>query len=173
MDDAKAPTYLPPESDLLSASVLDKGFHSRLSFERKWYDVIADFLTNAFGSVTFFICNALFFAFWISSNEGWFAVRSFDPYPYQFLTMIVSLEAIFLAIIVLISQNRQSRIADIRQQMDFEIDVRAEKEITKILHIVDEIRRASGVHLPDPELEQMKLSTDIRELQKAAERNGQ
>ena len=85
--------------------------------------------------------------------------------------MSVSLEAIFLSIIVLISQNRQGRIADIRQQMDFEIDVRAEEEITKMLYVLDDIWQATGIAKRDPELELMKLRLDLNQIQKQAEEN--
>jgi uncharacterized membrane protein len=83
--------------------------------------------------------------------------------------MTVSLEAIFLSIIVLISQNKQSKIADMRQQIDFEINVRAEEEISKILELVDELRKAQGIRKKDPELEEMKKPINITQIQKAAE----
>ena len=72
---------------------------------------------------------------------------------------------------MLISQNRQGRIADIRQQMDFEIDVRAEEEITKMLYVLDDIRQATGIAKRDPELELMKLRLDLNQIQKQAEEN--
>jgi uncharacterized membrane protein len=83
--------------------------------------------------------------------------------------MTVSLEAIFLSIIVLISQNKQSKIADIRQQIDFEINVRSEEEITKILEVIDELRKAQGIKKHDPELEKMKEKIDLQKIQKEAE----
>ena len=75
---------------------------------------LADRLTIAFGSMPFLLLNCLWFALWIVINVGLFpAIPIFDPFPFGFLTMIVSLEAIILAIIVLISQNRAARIADL------------------------------------------------------------
>ena len=112
---------------------------SHLDFHRGRLDKVADFLTEQFGTLWFLLFNAAFFLGWIEWNLGWFGLPIFDPFPFSLLTMAVSLEAIFLAIIVLISQNRQSKIADIRQQIDFEVDVRAEAEINKILHKLDDI----------------------------------
>ena len=69
----------------------------------------------------------------------------FDPFPFSFLTMVVSLEAIFLAIFVLISQNRMARLADHRAHLDLQINLRAEQEITTTLKLVQEIRAHLGI----------------------------
>lgn len=168
MSQKKKLPLIPPRETKLTREILTEHFHSNLHFERRWTDVFAELLTQKFGTVTFFLANAALFGIWLSFNSGIFGTAPFDPYPFNFLTMVVSLEAIFLSVIVLISQNRQSRIADVRQQMDFEIDVRAEEEITKILHLLGEIR---GGRKRDPELEQMKLRTDLEEIQRRVEQN--
>ncbi len=88
------------------------------------------------------------------------------------LTTIVSLEAIFLSTIVLISQNRQSRIADIRQQMDFEIDVRSEEEISKIVSMLAKIEKHLGVKENKTgvkKIRQMVAKTNIAKLKKDIE----
>jgi uncharacterized membrane protein len=163
------PPLVPPKGTKLSREILSEHFHANLHFERTWVDEIADFLTLQFGSVWFFCLNAVAFVAWFACNLGWFGITPFDPFPFNFLTMTVSLEAIFLSIVVLISQNRQSKIADIRQQIDFEINVRSEEEITKILQVLDELRHASGITKPDPELERMKQKVDIEKIQREAE----
>ncbi len=71
-------------------------------------------------------------------------MRPFDPYPFGLLTMVVSLEAIFLSTFVLISQNRQSAQSEERADLDLHIDLLAEHEITKILRIVDSIAQKVG-----------------------------
>jgi len=68
----------------------------------------------------------------------------FDPFPFSFLTMVVSLEAIFLAIFVLISQNRMARLADHRAHLDLQVNLRAEQEITTTLKLVQEMRAHSA-----------------------------
>jgi uncharacterized membrane protein len=163
---------VPVKGEKLTRESLNEHFHANLHFERTWTDEFADFLTMQFGTVAFLLLNALFFVLWFLANNGVFGNRPFDPFPYNFLTMTVSLEAIFLSIIVLISQNKASKIADMRQQIDFEINVRAEEEISKILQLVDQLRKAEGIKTRDPELELMKKPIDLEKIQKAAEENG-
>ncbi len=136
--------------------------------EKKWYDSFADFLTAQFGTVFFLILNALFFAVWIAMNTGFIpGIASFDPFPYGLLTMIVSLEAIFLSIIVLISQNRSAKIDQMREKLDLLINIHAEDEVTKILNIVDEIHDYIGLNpTDDPELKKMKKKLNIKEMEK-------
>lgn len=160
---------VPPRTAKLTRENLTESFHSNVHFERGWTDILADWLTKKFGTVSFLIANGIFFLAWIAINLGILGVDAFDPFPFGLLTMAVSLEAIFLSVVVLISQNRQSRIADIRQQMDFEIDVRAEEEITKMLGILDQLRKAAGIHKSDPEIGQMMKGVDFREMQRQAE----
>jgi len=145
-------------------------FKSRLTFERHWTDKVADFMTVQFGTVWFLIWHAAFFIGWIEWNLGILGLPVFDPFPFGLLTMVVSLEAIGLAIVVLISQNRQSKIADLRQQMDFEIDVRAEAEITKILRMHDALHHHLGISKVDRELRWMENVSDIREIQERIEK---
>lgn len=97
----------------------------------------ADRMTKMFGSITFLVLNALWFFGWIMVNMGLVpSIPAFDPFPFGLLTMIVSLEAIILAIIVLISQNRAGKVADLREEADLHVDIIAEQEITKILELL-------------------------------------
>ncbi len=101
---------------------------------------LADFLTNFFGTVTFLTSNLLFFTLWIIFNLDivpGFPV--FDPYPFGMLTMIVSLEAIVLTIIILISQNRTSRQDKSRAEADYQVNVKAEKMIIEISKKLDKV----------------------------------
>ena len=165
----KKPTLVPELGTRLTRENLNEGFHSNMHFDRSWTDDFAEFLTQKFGTIAFLLLNAVVFLVWMAVNLGYMGIKPFDPFPFNFLTMTVSLEAIFLSIIVLVSQNKQSKIADIRQQIDFEINVRAEEEITKILEIVDELRHAAGISKRDPELEMMKQRVDLVEIKKQAE----
>ncbi len=148
---------------------LSDRLRSQIRFEKTWMDEIADFCTNVFGSVWFLLLNAGVFVGWIVLNIPEFGFAPFDPYPFGLLTMAVSLEAIFLSIIVLISQNRQSRIADIRQRVNFEVDVRAEEEITKILKMLGDVQEHMGIGKKDAELSRMEKKTDIGDIQKKVE----
>ena len=134
-----------------------QSFKAKADKKRSRTDRFADFLTTAFGTVTFLILNALFFLFWILWNTGTIPrLPIVDPFPFGFLTMVVSLEAIFLAIIVLISQNRQARVAELREEIDLYINTYAESEITKLIYLQKLLLEKSGVDLSkDEELQRM------------------
>lgn len=132
----------------------------------------ADWLTNFFGTVGFLALNAIWFVAWIIINLGWIpGVEPFDPFPFGLLTMVVSLEAIFLAIIVLISQNRAARIADLREEIDLHINTIAEEEVTKMIKLQLMLLEKNGVVLEDdPDLERMLRPLQSAEIERTIER---
>lgn len=85
------------------------------------------------------------FGVWILLNTGRFGVRPFDPFPYGLLTMVVSLEAIFLSTLVLITQNRLSAEAEHRSDLDLHIGLLAERELTRVLQMLDVIQDKLGI----------------------------
>jgi uncharacterized membrane protein len=90
-------------------------------------DRAADHVTSFAGSLNFVYIHSVWFAIWIAINVGLLgSALVFDEFPFGLLTMIVSLEAIFLATFVMVSQNRQAARSDVRSQLDFENNVRAE-----------------------------------------------
>jgi uncharacterized membrane protein len=90
-------------------------------------DRVADQVTDFAGSLRFVYIHALWFSAWIAVNVGAVGVSlEFDKFPFGLLTMVVSLEAIFLATFVMVTQNRQGRRADIRSELDFETNLRSE-----------------------------------------------
>jgi uncharacterized membrane protein len=90
-------------------------------------DRIADRVTEFAGSLRFVYIHTVWFGVWILVNVGLLgAALKFDKFPFGLLTMIVSLEAIFLSTFVMVSQNRQAARADIRSQLDFETNLRSE-----------------------------------------------
>lgn len=143
-------------------------FKNKMDLRRKLSDKIADFLTDAFGTVFFLGFNALWFGLWMLINTGFIpGVPVFDPFPFGLLTMVVSLEAIFLAIIVLISQNRAAQIENLREEIDLHINVQAEEEITRMLIILDKIHDHLGLPAKDDvELIKMKRRTNLEQIEK-------
>lgn len=128
---------------------------------------LADRLTEIFGSFTFFIANVIFFILWILINRGQFpGFPIFDPYPYTLLTTFVSLEAIVLSIIVLLSQNRQSVVSTLREELHLQVNLIAEKEITKVLKLLHDLHRHHKILQNDPELEEMIQDLDASYLEK-------
>ena len=90
-------------------------------------DVAAEKVTNFAGSLTFIYIHAAWFGLWIAVNVGLAGLNhEFDKFPFGLLTMIVSLEAIFLSTFVMVTQNRQAERSDIRSQLDFETNLRSE-----------------------------------------------
>lgn len=136
-------------------------FEAKALRSRSVLTQLADYLTAIFGSTTFLFLNALFFGLWIAANLGYIpGVMPFDPYPFGLLTMIVSLEAIFLSIFVLVSQNRSSYVNALREEVHLRVNLIAEEEVTKSLKVLSEIREKVGIIEKDPELEEMLARTD-------------
>ena len=153
-----------PKQQSTVSDFFDTHLKSYVDFERRWADTSSRFMTQSFGSLWFLNLNLAFIFLWIIVNIGWMPfVRPFDPYPFPLLLMIVASSAMLLAIIVLINQNKQGGKADVRQRIEFEVNVRAESEITKMLVMLDELHAMFGISKAetDNELEKMKQKTDI------------
>ncbi len=136
---------------------------SSLEFNKTGADKFGRLMTNSLGSIPFLLCCILFFALWMGWNL--LSGQRFDAAPFPILEMVVSVFAIILSVTVLINQNRQGQMDKIRQQVEFEVNVRAEEEITKVLNMLHDIQIQLGMDsAPDRELEQMKESTDVKEI---------
>lgn len=150
---------------------LNQKLKSYIEFEEKWADALARFLTHSFGTLRFLNFILFLSLLWILINLKLVpGINPFDPFPFGWLMMLVQLFAIVLSIVVLINQNRDERINEIYQKMDFEINVRAEHEITKILQMMEEIHKELGISKIDKELEQMKEKIDISEVKENVEK---
>jgi uncharacterized membrane protein len=142
-----------------------KSFKAKADAKRSPTEKFADFLTIKFGTVTFLTLNFIWFAVWISLNTGhFFGVKQFDPFPFGLLTMIVSLEAIGLAIIVLISQNREARVSELREEVELQINTIADGELTKIINLMAILLENQGIKIDDPEIKKMLKPIDSAEM---------
>jgi uncharacterized membrane protein len=147
-----------------------KSNFERPMLNKKRSDKIAVLVTNTFGSITFLFICILFFSLWILCNLNLLpSLKPFDPFPFPALEMGVSIFAIVLSVSVLISQKRQGRMEKISQDVEFEINIQAEKEITKILEMLHNIQKKLHIDQSDDELEQMKENIDLQELHEKAE----
>lgn len=142
-------------------------FEAKALKSRSYLTRIADRLTSVFGSTGFLILNAIFFAVWIPINLNLTSIPPFDPFPFGLLTMIVSLEAIFLSIFVLVSQNRSSYIDSLREELHLQVNLIAEEEITKVLKVLSEIRQKVGIVESDPELDKMLKRINTNYIEKS------
>ncbi len=107
-------------------------------------DRAADAITHFCGSMIFVWVHVVWFVAWVVANTlpG---LKHIDPFPFNFLTLVVSLEAIFLSTFILISENRQSRVDERRSHLDLQINLLSEQENTKMLQLLKEIADKLGV----------------------------
>lgn len=141
-------------------------------------DKVANGMAASFGSMTFFYAHIVWFTLWFVLNTGHLGLTPFDPYPYGFLTMVVSLEAIFLATFVLISQNLISKEAERLTDLSLHTSLLTEHELTRVLQMLHAIQSKIGISndadsdLSDADLEmEMKpedVLAEIRRLQRRA-----
>lgn len=123
-------------------------------------DRIADAVTEFAGSMTFVYLHLVWFFGWVLVNTGWFKLKAFDPFPYGLLTMIVSLEAIFLSALVMISQNRLSFEAERRADLNLQIGLLAEHELTRVIKMLDALHtKLEIVPNDENELQDLEMET--------------
>jgi uncharacterized membrane protein len=123
---------------------------------------LSDLLNQYASSSTFLLAHAIWFAVWILWNVGAMGLRPFDPFPFGLLTMVVSLEAIFLSIFVLMAQKRESAIAELREELMLQVNLRMEEEVTKTLQLVSGLyTRLGHVMAEDDDLGNMLQPLDV------------
>jgi uncharacterized membrane protein len=133
---------------------------------RSAMEVLADRMIAVASSTPFLVIHAFLFAAWVYWNLPFSGLPVFDPYPYGMLTMVVSLEAIFLSIFVLMTQSRESRIGELREELTLQVNLRMEEEITKTLHLVAGLyARLNLVLADDPELRAMLEPLDPKRIE--------
>lgn len=126
---------------------------------------LGDRIVPLLGNWSFALLHVLWFTSWICVNRGLVpGVPIFDPYPFNFLTMAVSLEAIFITIAVLNTQNRMARQSDRRAQLDLQINLLAEQESTATLELLQRIAERLGVPLGDPAPAELAEQTNVEDL---------
>lgn len=128
--------------------------------KRNLQDRIADSITSFSGHIVFVYVHLVWFGAWIVLNTGRMGVHPFDPFPYGLLTMVVSLEAIFLSTFVLISQNRLSEESEYRTNLNLQIALLTEHEVTRVLQMLDAIQEKMGIdNDEDSELADLEMET--------------
>lgn len=127
--------------------------------ERKLSEKIADRVTDFAGSMAFVYLHMVVFGLWITINLGLFSflnVPRFDP-TFVVLAMVASVEAIFLSTFVLITQNRMAAEAEKRAELDLQVSLLTEHEITRLIQVVSAIGERLGMdEVNDPELQELK-----------------
>jgi uncharacterized membrane protein len=117
------------------------------------------------GTITFAAIHLVWFVVWLAVNTGLVpGVRPFDPYPFSFLTLVVSLEAIFLSIWILINQNQMERQADRRAHLDLQINMLAEQESTAAIRMLQRISEHLGIRSDDAVDTALSEETDVERI---------
>jgi uncharacterized membrane protein len=149
-----------------------RSIKAKADAKRTIMEKIADFMTSKFGSNTFLLFNVFLFVAWLLINTNkikW--IPPFDPFPFSLLTTIVSLEAIILAIFVLISQNRTAKVDDLREETHLQLNLISEREITKLIKMMALLLEKQGIDLSqDPELHKMIRPVSEEEIEKRLEK---
>ncbi len=155
------PTVPPPEPGTLN-SALERNIQALQERRRAEAEAasveakIAGAITRFSGSMRFVYFHLALYGFWIIANLGWVpGVPTWDP-TFVVLAMIASVEAIFLSTFILITQNRMSALAEKRAELDLQISLLSEHEVTKLVAMVDAISRHLGVRHDAGEVEELK-----------------
>ena len=130
--------------------------------QRSTVERIGDAVGAFAGSMLFVVLHVIWFATWFTVNTNHVpGVRAFDPYPFIFLSMAVSLEAVLLSTFVLMKQNSMSRRSDRRSELNLQIDLLSEKEITKALQLLIRLSEQIGLqHVTEEDHEARELSEE-------------
>src|SRR5260221_1403656 len=129
---------------------LIQSFEAKALKKRSMSVRFADSLTAFFGTFTFLMLNVIVFTLWILINLNYIpGMAAFDPFPFVLLTTSVSLEAIILTTIVMMSQSRQSTISALREEMQLQVNFYAEREITKMLKLMELMMKKHKIKIDD------------------------
>ncbi len=135
-----------------------------LEKSRSVSDRIADLIGGFSGSMAFVALHVLWFVAWFLINTGLIpGIPRFDPYPFILLAMIVSVEGVLLSTFVLMKQNRMQKRIDLRDQLNLQIDLLAEKEVTKSLQLLAAICEHLEIKgfKKDRELDELANTTSV------------
>jgi uncharacterized membrane protein len=158
-----APNSHPTEFNIAAIAKLEEdALSSRTPTERA-----SDAITKFAGSFAFLLLHIFFVSLWTLINLGFVAgVKPFDPFPFGVLSVVVSSEAVFLTIFVLISQNRMARQAEKRAHLDLQVGMLAEQELTTLLQMQQKICQHLGVSFIEEkkEMQDFAKATDVHEL---------
>jgi uncharacterized membrane protein len=161
LTDPSGRTYRAIRRNIEEVAKLEENFVKNRSLAEK----VADGIGGFFGSATFVLLHAVVYGMWILINLKLApGIRVFDPFPFLLLSVVVSIEAIFLSTFVLMKQNRMSRRADQRNHLDLQINLLAEREMTVVLQLLRQISVRLGVPVAGEHIEDLSAETSVAEL---------
>ena len=127
---------------------------------------LSNSVTRFAGTLGFLIFQVIIIGIWIMINLGWLAIVPFDPVPFHILSLFVGVEALALAIFVLMNQRRMTHIADQRAHLDLQVNLLTEQEMTYALHMLKGIAKRLGVDMQQDteEIDRLTEKTDVKQL---------
>lgn len=132
--------------------------------ERTSSDLVAEAIANFCGSMIFVWVHVIWFGIWIFIN-AMPGIKHIDPFPFTFLTLVVSLEAIFLSTFILISQNHDTKISERRNHLDLQINLLSEQENTRMIEMLQAIAQKVGADVDqDADLQALSEETEPERL---------
>jgi uncharacterized membrane protein len=152
------PTSEAARRNITRVTQLESDYEER----RSSLDRVVARIASYTGSLKFLSVHTVWFLVWIALNSGIGFHHPFDPYPFPLLSMIVSCEAVLLSTIVLIEQNWMNRRDERREHLHLQVNLLAEQEITKVLHLQRLICKRLGIVEAERDTELMEL---VRETQ--------
>jgi uncharacterized membrane protein len=162
-DPKNAANIHPTEFNIAAIAKLEEdALSNRTRTERA-----SDAITKFAGSFLFLLLHVFFVSAWIFVNLGFVSgLKPFDPFPFGVLSVVVSSEAVFLTIFVLISQNRMVRQAEKRAHLDLQVGMLAEQELTTLLQMQQKICQRLGVSVIEEkdEVKDFAKATDVHQL---------
>jgi uncharacterized membrane protein len=167
--ETELPRPEPPDAGARSAEELTKASTA---------DRVADAIANFVGSITFVWVTVLLIGGWVVGNVVVAQDDRIDSFPFPLLTLVLSIEAIFLSIFILMSQNRAARVSEKRSHLDLQLNLLSEQENTKMLLMLEDIAKAVGHRTPsDPEVRVLEQATEpealSRQIDQAADDGGE
>jgi len=145
---------------------LNKEAEKRVGIQHK----ISSTITRRVGSLPFVYFQIIFLITWLSLNSGKiFKITPFDPFPYPLLALITTVEAIFLAIFILVNQNRMANLEAKREELDIQMSLLTEHEVTRLIRLVDSIAVHLKVQGKDHDIGDLKKETSPEKVLEAIE----
>ncbi|MEL7644646.1 MAG: DUF1003 domain-containing protein [Anaerolineaceae bacterium] len=154
------------ESNIRTSFELQKKARQRRSFEQK----LSDRVTSIAGRFSFLYLHLILIVFHILVNSGWFGNQPYDPFPFSMLIGFINIEVLFLSTFILISQKRDEAETDRRAELDLQMSMLNQYELSRILKMLDELETKLGIaHENDLELqkliEQLSPKDVLREIE--------
>jgi uncharacterized membrane protein len=161
-----------PSMDKSQDEKAAKSIKAKANEKRSFIEIVIDRMIAVLGSHLFLFANLFVIIAWIVINTGLIpVVRPFDKFPFSLLTTVVSLESIIVAILVLTSQIRASKVADLREEVQLQVNVLTEEEITRMMWMLVQLLHKNHIPIPeDQRLQELLRDTDIGTIEKSMEK---